>query len=127
MIIGVGIDIVENERVERIFKRFGEKFVHKILTPGEKEDFFTKVNEKNRVQFLAGRWAAKESFWKACGLSFMFKPLSVRIKASGDNFTIDVYSEKVKRILEEKRVEKIFCSISHERKYSVAVVILEGG
>ena len=63
MIVGIGIDIVELKRIRKINKR-QKKFVDRILTPFEKE-IINRLTEKRQIEFLAGRFAAKEAFAKA--------------------------------------------------------------
>lgn len=122
MIIGTGIDIVEIERIEKLYRRYGEKFLKRFL----RDEEIPASNGKRFIQFLAGRWAAKEAFWKAAGCSGMFSPLSISI-SSGNKPSIAIYSKKISRVLEERGMKKIHLSISHERNYAVAMVIIEGG
>jgi holo-[acyl-carrier protein] synthase len=67
MIFGVGTDLVEVARIERIHAKFGEHFVNRLLTPEELIDF---RRTKRPVRFLAMRFAAKESVVKALGTGF---------------------------------------------------------
>ncbi len=66
MITGIGMDIIELERIAGSIKR-NSRFPDRILTSGEKEQFLTLGNDHRRTEFLAGRFAAKEAFAKACG------------------------------------------------------------
>lgn len=69
MILGHGIDIVNVERIEKAFARFGDKFVAKVLSSSEMEDF-SKCKDINKTTFLAKHFAVKEAVSKAigCGL-----------------------------------------------------------
>ncbi len=67
MIFGVGTDIVEVSRVERVWLEFGDHFARRILMPQEYELF---VGYKRPVRFLAMRFAAKEAVVKAMGTGF---------------------------------------------------------
>ena len=67
MIFGIGTDLVKMERVEKVFERHGERFVHHLLMPQELELFH---NNKRPVRFLAMRFAAKEAIVKALGTGF---------------------------------------------------------
>lgn len=122
MIIGTGIDIVEIDRIEKLYSRYGEKFLKKFLRAEE----ITAYSGKRFIQFLAGRWAAKEAFWKAAGCRGMFSPLSIVI-SSGNKPSIAIYSKKIRSELEKRGMKRIHLSISHERNYAVAMVIIEGG
>lgn len=67
MIFGVGTDLVEVERVESVYNRFGTRFVNHLLLP-EELDLFART--KRPVRFLAMRFAAKEAIVKALGTGF---------------------------------------------------------
>lgn len=63
-IIGIGTDIVKKARIKKIFNSFNEKFAAKILTPYEITQY--KI-AKNKISYLAKRFAAKEAIAKALG------------------------------------------------------------
>lgn len=65
MILGIGLDLVEMERIEKAMKR-SEKFQQRILTSRELEIFVT-LSDARKIEFLAGRFAAKEAYAKAVG------------------------------------------------------------
>lgn len=115
MIKGVGIDIVELERIERLVEK--PSFIARILSDSEKERF-RQLSGKRQVEFLAGRFAAKEAYAKArgtgIGRDLSFKDIEV------------LSNEKGKPFIEEKDGETIHISISHSRDYAVAQVIIEG-
>ena len=67
MIFGIGTDVVELARVERVFDRYGEHFVRRLLLPAEEAAF---RRQKRPVRFLAMRFAAKEAIVKAMGTGF---------------------------------------------------------
>jgi holo-[acyl-carrier protein] synthase len=67
MIFGIGTDILELQRVEETYKRFGKKFVERLLMPQELALFPTA---RNAARFLAMRFAAKEAIVKAMGTGF---------------------------------------------------------
>ena len=67
MIFGIGTDVVQVERVERTYKRFGEHFVDRLLLDRERALF---ARTKNPVRFLSMRFAAKEAVVKAMGTGF---------------------------------------------------------
>lgn len=66
MIQGIGLDIVEIERIQRAQKR-NKRFATRILTQNERDIYESLATEKRRMEFLAGRFAAKEAVAKATG------------------------------------------------------------
>ena len=59
MIFGIGIDVLEAARVKKVYDRFGEHFVERLLLPGERAQM---ERTKRKERFLAMRFAAKEAF-----------------------------------------------------------------
>ena len=67
MIIGLGTDLVEIARIDRVYQRHGERFARRILTPTE----YLQFSERQYcVAYLAKRFAAKEAIVKALGTGF---------------------------------------------------------
>jgi len=67
MIFGIGVDVLEMERVNRTLQRFGERFVDHLLMPAEREQL-ARTHRPER--FIAMRFAAKEAIVKAMGTGF---------------------------------------------------------
>ena len=69
MILGHGIDIVNVDRIEKTFAKFGDKFVTNVLSSSEMEDF-SRCKDADKITFLAKHFAVKEAVSKAigCGL-----------------------------------------------------------
>jgi len=67
VIFGIGTDVVQVTRVERVWKRFGQHFAERLLLDSERELF---ERSKRPVRFLAMRFAAKEAVVKAMGTGF---------------------------------------------------------
>jgi holo-[acyl-carrier protein] synthase len=116
VIKGIGIDIVELERIEQAMKR-QPRFVDRILTSTEQKEWLA-FSPKRKVEFLAGRFAAKEAFVKAIGTgisaSFSWHDIQVKKESSG----------KPILIVEGVR-DTIHLSVSHSKTYAVAQVIIE--
>ena len=126
MIAGVGIDIVEHERIARIHARYGEKFARRILDELEMEDY-RKASSKHRL--LAKRFAAKEAASKALGTGFSrgisLNMICVRHDSNGRPL-LEFYS-KALDYASNLGVVANWLSISDEQSYSTAMVVLEKG
>lgn len=123
MIVGLGTDIVDMERVEKIAARFGERFAGHILHPEELEFW----RESPRPTFLAGRFAAKEALVKALGSGFAegvtLTDILVRKGEMGEP-GMSLFGAALARF-NVLGGDKIHVSISHDRHSAMAVVILE--
>ncbi|MEH7123291.1 holo-ACP synthase [Bacillus sp. JJ1532] len=115
MITGIGIDIVELNRIKKIFER-QVKFAERILTPKETAKFQTLPLER-KTEFLAGRFAAKEAFSKAMGTG---------IGGSLSFLDIEIEKDEKGKPYVSKPIQKgVHLSISHSKEYAVAQVIIE--
>lgn len=123
MIIGLGLDITELDRIERSLNKFGERFVSKILTKSEKE----LLPEKNQIPFLAARFAAKEAAVKALGTGFRNGITFQSIEITNDDFGAPciTFSGKALEYSNKIGVQRLLISLTHGRDNAVAVVILE--
>jgi holo-[acyl-carrier protein] synthase len=114
MIKGIGVDIIELSRIKETIQN-NKKFIERILCESEKNQF-KKLSEKRKVEFLAGRFAAKEAFSKAFGTG-IGKDLSFQ--------DIEIGTDKNGKpiILKPKTISHV--SISHSKEYAVAQVVIE--
>lgn len=115
MITGIGIDIVELKRIQDIVVR-QKRFAERILTSNEKQ-VFDKLAGKRKIEFLAGRFAAKEAFSKAKGTGIGKELSFVDIEIASD--------EKGKPFICKPLNNGVHLSISHSMEYAVAQVIIE--
>ena len=123
-IIGNGVDIIENLRIQRLLKN--SKFINRIYSNDEIQ---ASRKVKNKVNFFAKRFAAKEAFVKSLGIGFRnglnFKDISVKNNRLGKP---QIYlSKNIKSYLKKKfKFTKldIFLSLSDEKKHSIAFVII---
>ncbi|WLR51051.1 holo-ACP synthase [Bacillus tianshenii] len=114
MIKGIGLDIVELQRIKRMVEK--ERFVLRILTNQEREKF-QKLEGHRKVEFLAGRFAAKEAYAKAVGTG-------IGANLSFQDIEI-LNNEYGKPILYHKSKEIVHVSITHSQEYAAAQVIIE--
>ena len=124
-IIGTGVDIVENSRIKKSI--LNKSFLYRVFT---NEEILISKNIKNKPNYFAKRFAAKEAFAKSLGTGFRngfnFNDISViNDKLGKPSFFI---SKKIKNMIKKKlKISRFnfFLSISDEKKYSVAFVILQ--
>ena len=124
MIYGVGTDIVNIDRIQKIILKNREGFIKRVLTEHEQALF---ANKADSAAFFAKRFAAKEAFSKALGTGIgrvvSFQDLTVRNNDNGKPHFIP--SEKLRLYLLEKGVKQAHLSISDENQYALAFVVLE--
>jgi holo-[acyl-carrier protein] synthase len=124
MIVGVGIDLVEVQRIENAWKRFGDRFVNRILLPDE---IAYCVSHKNPGPFLAARFAAKEAISKAFGTgigpSLGWHDMEVRHKESGAPYV--ALHGKGQQLFADHKANQIHLSLTHTATNAAAVAVLE--
>ena len=124
MIVGVGVDIAETERFEKLYSRYGERIARRILTESEQVEF---CRRNNPASYLATRFAAKEAAAKALGTGFGsgvgYK--SIEIKNNNQGKPMLKFINSALELAQQKQVENVFVSLSDEKHYVVAIVILE--
>ncbi|WP_291327613.1 holo-[acyl-carrier-protein] synthase [Desulfovibrio sp. UCD-KL4C] len=123
MIVGLGIDITELDRIKSSLEKFGERFMNTFLT----EEEIKLVPKVNNVQHLSARFAAKEAAVKALGTGFAegvtFKSIEIfNLKSGAPELKFN--GKGLERSL-ELGVKSILISITHGRDTAAAVVILE--
>tara|TARA_Y100001949_G_scaffold118897_1_gene101025 strand:- start:67 stop:444 length:378 start_codon:yes stop_codon:yes gene_type:complete len=120
-IFGVGIDIVEIQRIKETYSRYGERFARKILSNSELRNFY---NNKNKISFLAKRFAAKEAVGKALGVGIkngsILKNIEIKNDLNGKPF-VNINNIKKLNMAEKK---EIHISLSDEKKYAVANALI---
>ena len=123
-VLGIGVDLVENARIEHSLERFGERFLQRVFTTGEIE---YSQSMKYRARHLAARFAAKEAVSKAFGTgigkSMGWKDIDVRRKESGEPYV--VLEGGAKKLAEERKVSKVLITLSHTEHHAMAVIVLE--
>ncbi len=124
MIYGIGTDLVEVNRIERILKRWGERFTARVYSHNE---INYCENRACPAMHYAARFAAKESFLKSLGIGLgmgvKLKDIEVINNPQGSpQFRIH---ERVKSILDKVGVSSIHVSMTHTRDHAQAIVVLE--
>ncbi|MCL2183228.1 MAG: holo-ACP synthase [Chitinispirillia bacterium] len=124
---GMGIDIVEISRLARVLSRYGDKFIGRIYTPAEAAAC-DRLSEARSAVYYAGRWAAKEAFYKAlpAGVQHLSSWQDVQILSDGmGRSSVCVCTGRLREALAGIGVGSVHLSITHERTHCVAVVVLE--
>ena len=123
MIYGIGTDIAAVDRLAGMFERHGQVAAEKLLAPAEMADF---EQATDKALILAKRFAAKEAFGKALGTGVRAPATLPAIAIGHDELGKPVfsYADELAALLREKRLTA-HLSISDERDYAVAFVILE--
>ena len=124
-IIGNGVDIIKNSRIKSSLKIKG--FLNRIFTKKEIEQ---GKKLKNKINFYAKRFAAKEAFVKAIGTGFRsdINFIDIEIKNYKNGKPYISLSKKLKNFLKKKfKIQKfkVFLSLSDEKEYSIAFVVID--
>ena len=121
MIVGIGNDIIEIERVEKAISKEG--FKAKVYTQREIENI---VKRGNRTETYAGIFSAKEAISKAIGTGvreFALTDLEILNDDLGKPYVI--VSDKLNKIIQRKKENyQIEIAISHSKKYATAMAII---
>jgi holo-[acyl-carrier protein] synthase len=124
MILGIGIDIIEVDRIQASYEKFGDRFLNRILHPNE---IGYCLSYKVPGPFLAARFAAKEAISKAFGTGIGarlgWQDMEVARKESGEPFVILHAGGQM--LLQERQARAVLISLSHTQSYATAVAILE--
>lgn len=123
-IVGVGLDVVELERLEKIHHRHGDRFVRRFCRPGEAR----RRRGAAWIEHLGGLFAAKEAVLKALGTGWA-QGLGLRqvevVRDDAGAPGIRLHGAAADRA-ERLGVTATHLSITHERRYAAAVAVLEG-
>jgi holo-[acyl-carrier protein] synthase len=124
VIFGIGVDVLEAARVKRIFERYGEHFIERLLMPAERAQL---AKTKRTERFLAMRFAAKEAIVKALGTGFAhgiwIRDVGVVQNAWGRPEV--VYSPRGEKVRRKLGVGGGHVTLTDEAGLIVAVAVLE--
>jgi len=122
MIKGIGTDIVEIARIKRLMEN--SHAIDRLLTAKEAELMSSRAKPH---EFFAGRFAAKEAVSKAFAVGISkCPPNEVEILNDDLGAPYVVLCDNALQLQNKLKVENIFISITHEKEYAVAMVVLEG-
>jgi holo-[acyl-carrier protein] synthase len=124
-ILGIGVDIVSNLRIKKSIKK--NSFINRVFS---KSEIYHSKKTINKSNYFSKRFAAKEAFMKALGTGFRynvnFKDISVINNKEGKP-ELKVTSNIKKLLINRLKVKKfnLFISLSDEKNYSIAFVVIQ--
>ncbi|MBN8248709.1 MAG: holo-ACP synthase [Verrucomicrobia bacterium] len=125
MILGTGIDLIEVARIEESHRRFGDRFLQRILRPDEIAYCLAMARPGPH---LAARFAAKEAVSKALGTGIGaelgWQDIEVRRRESGQPWI--ALHDAGAALMQQRQGRLIHLSLSHTASTAVAIAILEG-
>ena len=130
MILGIGTDIVQINRLRKIYKNFGETFLKKIYTNKEIID----IKNNNSISFprMANRFAAKEALYKCLEHNYSLKTPSwkdaevvIGHKGKPDLLISGIAKNICQSMVPKSCFYKIHLSLSDEKEYALAFVMIE--
>jgi len=121
-LIAHGIDLVDFPRIDNLIKRHGDRFLNRVFT--EKEQNYAQKN-KNSVEKLAGRFAAKEAVLKLLGTGWRGKIAWTDIEVINDPSGQPKVSltGEVEKIAKELSIKKISVSITHTANFAICSTV----
>ena len=135
MIFGVGCDIVDIKRIDRIIKRWGDLFINRVFSKSEIRESRDILDYKRRSEYFAKRFAAKEAYSKALRIGIGNKGLSFcNIEVLYDeyfapyiniNLSNHIKEYILKRLKRKYKALRSHLSMSDEYPYAIAYVVLE--
>ena len=124
MIVGIGVDIAETARVEKLNARFGQRFAQRILTADELLEFDRRQRSSS---YLATRFAAKEAVAKALGTGIgeQLGFHSIQIDSDSQGKPLLRFLGSAVDLVAGLDINNALISLSDEKHYVVAMVVLE--
>lgn len=127
MIYGLGIDLVDILRISKVLSRYPSDFPKRILAQYEMQEYTRLTTVEQHIRYLAKRFAAKEAFYKALGTGISaqlsWHDIQVLHLSTGKPY-LDC-SQHLKNRFDYHGITATHVSISDEKQYATAYVILE--
>ena len=122
----IGTDLCNPRRIEKVYKRFGRKFLKRILTENEIQELEKNTGKLGVIHRLTGRFAAKEAlaklFMTGIGKDLSFQDIEI-FKDPANGSPLVKLSIKAQKLAISKNIKEIKVSISHEDTMVMAVAI----
>ena len=129
MIIGIGTDILNLERLKKVINKYDKKFINRIY--GKNELQILKIKSNNAINYFGKRFSAKEATWKALsptrGEGLFFREMEILNDNNGNPYLY--FSGKTKKYIEKKEKNfkarlKFDISLSDETPFVIAFVVI---
>jgi holo-[acyl-carrier protein] synthase len=124
MVLGIGIDLVNITRIERLLQKWGDRFKKRVFS---QEEINYSQRYKRSSERFAANFAVKEAFFKALGKGFKGNIRMLDIEVRRDEYGkpyVNLYGN-AKQVAEMMEIKSVYVSISHDCDYATAVLILE--
>ena len=124
MIAGVGVDLLDINRVSTLYDRYDTRFVTHLLTDRERVEFESTAR---KVHYLAARFSGKEAISKALGTGLRAPMTLHAVSILNDNVGKPYleYSNDLSLLMEDRGIQRIHLSFSHENHMLLAHAIAE--
>ena len=122
MIYGIGIDIVKINRFREAANRWGERFLERVFT---EEEISYCLSRKDPYLSFAVRFAAKEALIKAIGAEVQASMQDIVVLSAENGRPSIKVRRRLKEFFEDKKISATHLSMSHEKDYGTAIVVLE--
>jgi len=123
MIYGIGVDLIEIDRIKQVLERNGQRFIDRVYTEGEQ----AYCSQRPSYACYAARFTAKEAFLKAMGTGLRrgmkWRDIEVYTDELGKPY-LRLHGYLYERCQTE-RLQRIHLSLSHSTAYAIAQVVIE--
>ena len=125
MIKGIGIDLIDNSRIQVLHEKYGQIFAKKILSESEMIGF---KKSRSPVSYLAKHFASKEALSKALGTGLYRRgifPANLTVDHDDAGKPFFIKNDSLLEVLKSISASNIFLSISDTNSHSTAMVLVE--
>lgn len=122
MIIGIGIDLTEIDRIAGLIERWGDRFTDRVFTPIERAHAFERADP---ARHLAARFAAKEATLKALAVPRGLTWHEIEVVGGGQQPPRLMLTGRARAAADERGAVRMHLSLTHDRGTAAAVVIAE--
>jgi holo-[acyl-carrier protein] synthase len=127
LILGIGVDMVELQRIRNVLERHGQSFLDRILAPAEQQLIDPKhVESKRIIEFVGGRFAAKEAVAKALGTGIGYIAWTdIEILRTPEGMPVIKLKGRAWELEQARGIVRWHVSISHTHTHGIAFVVAE--